>query len=339
MVPPEPVASLSDERWRLCSYYYEYSYSPDDYQHTRVKYKSPALFVTYAILGAAPFVGAVAGLPFFPPVLFAAFRIDVGAVLLLLIVVAKGGYWYPKTFTDIIGILVTGLLTLGGNIALVFVGQQYITSATGSVVYSLAPLLTAAFAFFLLPAERLNKLGGVGIVLGFVGAAVVANPDLSNLLTATNRGVVLVLLSTTSFGLGNVVTQRLDPTLPSLTLTTWGLVVAAVFVHGVSALLGESVAHVEWTVRAVLSLLGVGVLGTALLYRVHFELLTEIGATRTNLAYYVHPVSTAIAGNLLLGEHITVFTVAGLVVIFVGFVLIEWQWVRATMSRLIYESA
>lgn len=302
-----------------------------------MRYKRPALFVAYGVLGAAPFVGAVAGLPFFPPVLFAAFRIDVGAGLLFLVVAAKGGYWYPRTPTDVVAVLVTGFLTLGGNIALVFVGQQYVTSATGSVVYSLAPVLTAGFAFFLLPAERLDRLGGLGIVLGFVGAAIVANPDLSNLLTATNRGVVLVLASTTSFGLGTVLTRRLNPALPNLTLTTWGLVVAAVFVHGVSVLRGESVAQVEWTVRAILSLLGVGVLATAVLYRVHFELLTEVGATRTNLAYYVHPVSTAVAGNLLLGEHVTVYTVAGLVVIFVGFVLVEWQWVRAGMTRLRYE--
>lgn len=301
------------------------------------KHRNVLLFVTYGILGAGPFVGAVAGLPYFPPVLFAAFRIDIGAALLLSLVAIRGGYWYPKTRKDIIGVLVTGILTLGGNIALVFVGQQYITSATGSVIYSLAPLITAVFAFFLLPVERLDTLGGVGIVLGFVGAGIVANPDLSNLLTATNRGVVLVFLSATSFGVGNVITRRVDPELPSLTLTTWGLVVAAVFVHGVSVLRGETVAQVEWTVQAILALVGVGVLATAVLYRVHFELLSEIGATRTNLAYYAHPVSTAIAGSLLLGEQITVITISGLVVIFVGFIFIEWQKLRTRISNIPYE--
>lgn len=299
-----------------------------------MNYKNPMLFVTYGILGAAPFVGAVAGLPFFPPVLFAALRIDVGAVLLLLLVAIKGDYWYPQTRSDIGAVLTTGVLTLGANIALVFVGQQYITSATGSVVYSLAPLLTAAFAFSLLPTERLTMLGGVGIVLGFVGAGIVANPDLSNLFIIKNRGVVLILLSTTAFGLGNVMTRRIDPDLPNLTLTTWGLVVGAVFVHGVSALHGETFSQIEWTTQGILSLLGVGVLATAVLYRVHFELLAEIGATRTNLAYYVHPVSTAFAGSLLLNERITVFTISGLAIIFVGFVLIEWQAFRSRVKRL-----
>jgi len=301
------------------------------------KHRNASLFVAYGILGAGPFVGAVAGLPYFPPVLFAAFRIDIGAVLLLSLVMVRGGYWYPKTRKDVVGVLVTGVLTLGGNIALVFMGQQYITSATGSVIYSLAPLITAAFAFFLLPIERLDRLGGVGVVLGFIGAGIVANPEVSNLLTATNRGVVLVFLSATSFAVGNVITRRVDPDLPSLTLTTWGLVVAAVFVHSVSLLSGETVAQVEWTVQALVALLAVGVLATAVLYRVHFELLSEIGATRTNLAYYVHPVSTAVAGSLLLGERVTITTVTGLVVIFAGFVCIEWERFRTSVSNIRHE--
>jgi len=300
--------------------------------------RSTLLFVAYGLLGAAPFVGAVAGLPFFPPVLFAAFRIDIGAVLLLLVVVTRGGYWRPKTTTDITGVLVTGILTLGGNIGLVFLGQQYITSATGSVVYSLAPLLTAVVAFFLLPGERLGLWGGAGIVLGFIGAGIVANPDPSNLVTATNRGVVLVFLSTTSFAVGTVLTKYLDPQLPTLTLTAWGLVVAAVFIHGLSLWRGETVGQVEWTTQAILALIGVGVLATALLYRVHFELVTAIGATKTNLAYYAHPVSTAVAGSLLLDEQITAATIAGSVVIFVGFVFIEWHHVRGYFKNMVVRS-
>ena len=183
----------------------------------------------------------------------------------------------PKTHKDVVGVLVTGVLTLGGNIALVFMGQQYITSAIGSVIYSLAPLITAAFAFFWLLIERLDRLGGVGVVLGFIGAGIVANPDISNLLTATNQGVVLVFLSVTSFAVGNVITRRVDPDLPSLTLTTWGLVVAAVFVHSVSP------------------------------------------------------------GSLLLGEQVTITTVTGLVVIFVGFVFIEWERFWTSVSNIRHE--
>ena len=112
------------------------------------------------------------------------------------------------------------------------------------------------------------------------------------------------------------------------------MVVAAVFVHSVSLLCGETVAQVEWTVQALVALLAVGVLATAVLYRVHFELLSEIGATRTNLAYYAHPVSTAVAGSLLLGEQVTITTIIGLVIIFAGFVFIEWERFWTSVSNI-----
>ncbi|KOX95493.1 DMT family transporter [Halorubrum tropicale] len=295
---------------------------------TTVRHTS--LFLLYGLLGAAPFVGAVAGLPFFPPVLFAALRIDVGAVILVGLVLLRGGYWMPRTRADSVAVLVTGVLTLGGNIAFVFIGQQYVTSATGAVIYSLAPVVTAGFASVLLPAERLGVLGAAGVVLGFIGASIVANPDFSNVVTETTQGMGFVFLSTTSFAVGNVLTKRVDPDLPSLTLTAWGLVIAGLFVHSVSLLRGETIGQIEWTRQALLALFTVGVLATAVLYGVHFELVGAIGATKTNLAYYVHPVSTAIAGHLLLGERIPGSSIVGLGTICLGFLLIEWR----TVSRI-----
>jgi drug/metabolite transporter (DMT)-like permease len=300
----------------------------------RTRLSSPTLlFVLYGVLGAAPFVGAVAGLPYFPPLLFAAFRIDIGALILVVVVAVRGGYWLPRTRRDLAGVVVTGVLTLGGNIALVFIGQQYVTSATGAVVYSLAPVITAALASILIPAERLNVVGACGVLLGFLGAAIVANPSPTTLTGGTTRGAALVFLSATSFALGNVVTRRLSPTMPGLPLTAWGLVVASVVVHAVSTLSGEAVGQVEWSVQGILALVGVGVLATAVLYSVHFELLGAIGATKTTLAYYVHPVSTAIAGHILLAERITTPTLVGLPVICTGFLLVEWRTVAAISER------
>lgn len=300
----------------------------------RCRLSSPTLlFVLYGVLGAAPFVGAVAGLPYFPPLLFAAFRIDIGALILVVVVAVRGGYWLPRTRRDLAGVVVTGVLTLGGNIALVFIGQQYVTSATGAVVYSLAPVITAAVASVLVPAERLDFLGICGVFLGFIGASIVANPDPSNLTAGTTRGAALVFLSVTSFALGNVITKRLSPPIPGLPLTAWGLVVSSVVVHAVSALSGEAVGQVEWSVRAILALAGVGILATAVLYGVHFELLGTIGATKTTLAYYVHPVSTAIAGHFLLAERITTTTLIGLPVICTAFLLVEWRTVAAIIAN------
>ncbi|WP_276274122.1 EamA family transporter [Haloarcula litorea] len=82
------------------------------------------------------------------------------------------------------------------------------------------------------------------------------------------------------------------------------------------------------------SLVGGGVLATALLSGVHFELLENIGATKTALAYYAHPISTAIAGNIYLNERITTLTVVRVAVVFTGFILVKRQNVPTALSAV-----
>jgi drug/metabolite transporter (DMT)-like permease len=289
------------------------------------RYVTVGLFLAYRLLGASSFVGAKAGLPFFPPLLFGALRLDLGAILLLSYVVATRSYRAPRTRTDVVCTLITGAFTVGLAIPLLYLGQQYVTSGVGSVVYSLTPILTAGAAIGLLPAISLDARDVAGLALGLLGVAVVANVDPGNLLSSDVRGVGLVFASALAFAVGNVVVQRIGPDLPSVTMTSWGLAIAAVVSHLLSVATGESPAAIEWTDQAIVALVVTAVFASALYYGVHFELVGRIGSTRTNLVYYVMPISATVSGWLLLDEAITLSTVGGFALVFVGFVLVEYR--------------
>lgn len=292
------------------------------------------LFLAYAVLGASSFVGAKAGLPFFPPLLFGALRLDLGAVLLLGYVYATRSYWRPRTRTDLRATLLTGIGTVGLAIPLLYLGQQYVSSGVGSIVYSFTPILTAVAAILLIPSVGLTVRDAVGFGLGLLGVGVVAGVDPGNLLTTDVRGVALIFGSAAVFAIGNVVVQRMRPSLPSVTLTAWGLVLAALTSHGLSIIVSESPGAIQWTVQAWLALVVTGVFASALYYGVHFELVGRIGSTRTNLVYYVMPISATVAGWLLLDERITLATVAGFGLIAVGFVFVEYR----ALARLLRET-
>jgi drug/metabolite transporter (DMT)-like permease len=289
------------------------------------------LFLAYGVLGASSFVGAKAGLPYFPPLLFGALRLDLGAVLLLGYAYATQSYWTPRTRTDVVCTLITGVFTVGIAIPLLYLGQQYVTSGVGSVVYSFTPVLTAVAAIGLLPAVNLDITDAIGFVIGLLGVAIVAGVDPERLLTSDVRGVALIFGSAFAFALGSVVTQRIQPSLPSVTLTSWGLVLAALTSHAMSLATGESPAAVQWTTQAWVALVVTGTFASALYYGVHFELVSRIGSTRTNLVYYVMPISATLAGWLLLDEQITLSMVTGFGLIFVGFVAVEHQSLLAVV--------
>ncbi|WP_338739640.1 DMT family transporter [Haloplanus salilacus] len=285
--------------------------------------RSLVAFAATSIFFGGTFVAAKAGLAYFPPLLFVALRFDVAAVALLgyAAVTTPRTDLLPRTRRDAAGILATGVLAIGLTNALLFVGQEYTTSAAAAIVFSLNPILTPVFAAFLLADERLSLRGVLGMALGFVGVALVVDPDPSTLLGG-GVGQAILFAGAVSGALGSVLIRRAGDGLSSTVRTAWGLPFAAVLCHLLSLAVGESPAAVEWTPTAMAALGYVGLLAGAVAYIAYFGLLDDAGAIRANLVFYAVPVVAALGGWMLLGETISAVAVAGFVTIFTGFLVL-----------------
>lgn len=289
-----------------------------------------ALFAAASLLFGGTFVAAKAGLAYFPPLLFVAFRFDVAAIALaaFALVTIPRSDLVPRTRGDLLGIVATGGLVIGLANALLFVGQQYATSAVGAIVFGLNPILTPVFAALLLSDERLSARGAAGMALGLVGVALVVNPDPATIL-AGGLGKLLILLGAASGALGTVLVRRADATLSSTARTAWGLPLAAALTHGMSLAAGESAAAVVWSSEALIALGYVGIFAGAVAYIAYFGLIDATGAIKANLVFYVVPAVATLGGWVLLGETISTLTVAGFLTIFGGFALIGSESIAA----------
>ncbi|MFH5798021.1 DMT family transporter [Haladaptatus sp. CMAA 1911] len=281
-----------------------------------------ALFAYVALAWGGSYVAISVGLHNLPPVFFAASRLDIAAVVLVPSVVAWYDDWRPKTTGDWVTVCAAGLFVAAGTNAFLFLGQESTPSAVAAVVFALNPILATLFAWLLLPSERLSPLSAFGVCLGILGVAIIANPDPDTLLSARGIGPWILLCGAACLGLGTVLTRRFETTLPTLVTTSWGLLLGGLFLHAVSYGLGERVST-AWGSTLLLSVAYLGIVATAGAYSAYFELISRIGAVRTALVSYVVPVVTAIAGWVLVGETITLHTVAGFLVIAVGFALTE----------------
>lgn len=286
------------------------------------RYQNLALFGAYCVFGALVFVGAKLGMPAVPPLLFAALRLDIAGVVLLAAAGLWSDYWYPRTRRDVLGVVVVGGLTLGVMNAMLFAGQQYVTSAVGAIAYSFMPILTTGFAVLLLPTASLDYADALGILLGFVGVGLVANPAAA-IHPDRVLGLGLMVGSVAVFSFGSVLTQRVRPALPRLALTAWGVLLAAVLNHGIAFVFGHAVTAITWTPAAIAGVLVESLLATAVLYAVHFELIDRIGPARTSLNFYLQPIVAAPLGLVLFDNRLSTTSLVGFLVIFVGFVLIE----------------
>ncbi|MCU4799382.1 EamA family transporter [Halobacteria archaeon HArc-gm2] len=293
-----------------------------------MRYRNLVLFLALAVAWGSAFTAIKAGLEFFPPVLFAAFRYDAAGVLMLAYAAYATDQWRPKSRQEWWLVGVGGLLLIAAYHAFLFVGEQGTTSAAAAIIVSLSPVLTTGFARGLLPDERLTSLGIAGLLLGFAGVVVLSNPDPGNLVTTSTVSQLLVFLAAASFALGSVLTRRIDADLPIETMEAWSMLLGALLMHVVSLLLGESVADVNWTADAVLALSYLVVVASALGFLVYFDLLERLGPIEINFVSYAAPVVAAVTGFLVLQETPSVFTVAGFTLIVTGFALLKRDALR-----------
>lgn len=279
-------------------------------------------FLVLAVLWGFSFPAISVGLEALPPVLFAAFRYDIAAVVLLAaaVVQADRREWLPTESADRQAILGGGVFLIAGN-AFLFLGQQTVPSGVAAIIQGLVPIATALWALALLPEERLSTVGAIGIVVGFLGVGLVVRPDPTNILQSGLAGKLLICVQVVFVSLGGVLVQRADPTLGRNALSGWSMAVGSLVLHGMSVASGERVVVPEGI--ALGAVLYLGLFATAIAFLLYFTMLARYGALETSLVAYAVPVVATLAGVVLLDERITPVSLLGFVVIFAGFLLLK----------------
>jgi drug/metabolite transporter (DMT)-like permease len=269
------------------------------------------------------FPAITVGLRDLPPVLFAAFRYDVAAVLLVAYVVATAspGDRLPTERRDVSATLAGGVFLVAAN-ALLFIGQQTVPSGVAAILQGLVPIITTLWALLLLE-QRITPAGAAGIVLGFVGVGLIVRPDPSNLLASDLLGKFIILGQVMFVALGGVLVDRAKPTIASTALTGWSMALGGILLHIGSLAAGESLAGATFSQAAVGAVVYLGVFSTAFAFVIYFTILERYGALETSLVAYLVPVIATVAGAVLLDESITLATIGGFVVVFLGFALLK----------------
>jgi len=118
--------------------------------------------------------------------------------------------WRPKSRVDWATVAVGSALIIALYNALLFVGQQGVTSGVAAILVAMNPILATGFSRLFLPDERLTSLGILGLVLGIAGVGLVARPNPSNLFTSDIVASGMVLLAAVCVALGSVLVQRIE---------------------------------------------------------------------------------------------------------------------------------
>jgi len=238
-------------------------------------------------------------------------RLGLAAVVLLPIAAATGSLkrlrrrWRRLVAVAIIGIAIP--------FSLIAYGEQHITSSLAALLIAADPLFVVVLAPLIDASERTTGVRLVGLVVGLVGVGAVLGFDLGGDALAL-LGAVFVLGAAACYALSALMVKGFAdiPRLGSVTVT---LSLATI------ALAPPALSHVpsEMPSTPVIgSVLGLGVVCTALAYFLYYALIGEAGATRASLITYVNPAVAVLLGVLVLGEQLTWATLVGFALIVLG---------------------
>ncbi len=274
-----------------------------------------AEFVLLAALWGASFLFMRLGAADFGPWATAGLRVALASLVLLPILWASG---HMGALRERAGpILFVGLLNSGIPFALFAYAVLSITTGLASILNATVPLFGAVVAWLWLK-EKPTGSRALGLVIGFVGVALLSWGKASFKPGGTGWAVVACLGATLCYGLAASFTKRYLMGVPPMATATGSQIGAA---------LGLAIPTLWfWPdhtpgLNAWLGVVALAVLCTAVAYILYFRLIEKAGPSKALTVTFMIPLFALFYGAVFLGETITAWMVGCGLVILCGIAL------------------
>jgi drug/metabolite transporter (DMT)-like permease len=274
-----------------------------------VSRRNAALLVVLSAIWGSSFLFIKLGVDELEPTVVALGRLFVGAAILLPIAASRGGLGLLRPHLRTIATL--GLLNNALPFWLFGFAETRISSGLAAVIQAAAPIFTVLLAIRLDPTQRATGTRLAGIGVGFVGVALLVGAQTGGQIV----GALAVLAASLCYAASALIAGKRAGPIPPLHLAAGqlacGLVLMAPF--GLLQLPDEAP-----PAKAVLAIVALGALGSAVAYVLYFALIARAGASRAILVTYLVPAFALVYGAVFLDEAVTASALAGLVLILAG---------------------
>ncbi len=257
------------------------------------------------------------GLRGIPPITGVALRFAIASAVLLALVPALGVKLGRSPVERRLW-LINALLTFAIPYSILYWAEQWVPSGLAAVIFATFPLLTALIAHFVLPEERLTAARIAGILVGFVGIAVIFSEDFQALGgPQVLKAGALLLLSPLCASCGGVLVKRWGKGVHPLSIAAVPMGITALLLGPIAWLL-ESTREMTFDTPSVLALLYLAIIGSAVPFTLYFWLLKHQNATSIAMINYATPVIAVAVGTLFLHEPFTPRILAGVALVVAG---------------------
>ena len=282
-----------------------------------------AAFAVVCVVWGTTYLGIRIALETIPPLLLTGTRFT-AAGLIMLAVARLRGETIPTDFRTLANLAFVGFCMVGvGNLAVVW-AEQWVPSGMAALFVATAPFWMAIIEAFRTHGERVDRRGAIGMLIGFLGVAMLVTPGGSG--SAFNMmfvlGALAIQVGSLGWQYGSAHAKYRMKHVPLMSSSALQMLSGGVIVSIVGLAAGEAPRFVL-TPRTFGALAYLTLFGSVLAYSAYVFALAHMRTTHASLYAYVNPVVAVFLGWLILDEPMTWLSIVAMVVILGGVALVQ----------------
>ena len=269
------------------------------------------------------FTLAKIGMEQFPALLIMTIRFGIAGLILV---------WFTKPpWGHMREIFVVALIGSTIQYGLTYNGLKGIGASTAAILVQLEGPILAIMGAFLLK-EKLGITRALGMGLAFIGVLIITGePRLDGHLDS----VILLIAGSAVWAVAQIMISRLKD-LSGITILAWVAIMATPQMFIASLLIEDgqwlaitTASYIDWSIILYLALIM-----TVLGYSVWYHLLSSVDVSKVSPFLMLLPITSIIAGIVLLDEKLTSSMILGGLLIMSGVAstLISWNWPRKQIN-------
>lgn len=282
-----------------------------------------AAFAVVCVVWGTTYLAIRIALESVPPLLLTGSRFTIAGVMMLAIAKLRGET-IPRDLRTLANLALVGFLMVGvGNLAVVW-AEQWVPSGLAALLVATAPFWMAVIELFRRDGERLSLQSGFGMVLGFLGVALLVTPRGSGGAWSIPflLGALAIQVGGMCWQLGSAHGKYNLRHVPLMASSALQMFFGGAIVTLAGFALGEA-PRFALNPRTFAALAYLTIFGSILAYSAYVFALAHMRTTHTSLYAYVNPVVAVFLGWLILDEPLTALSIVAMIVILAGVALVQ----------------
>ena len=273
--------------------------------------------LAFALMWSSAFTSARIIVADAPAVASLSLRFFISGVIGVAVARALGQSW-KLTGKQWRAVLIFGLCQNAAYLGLYFVAMKSVEASLASILASTMPLIVAVLGWAILR-DRLAPLAVGGLIVGFVGVAVIMGGRLSG--GADPFGVALCVIGALALAVATLAVRGAQSQGNVLMIVGLQMFVGAVVLAVISPFVESH--EVAFSAKLVVAFAYTVLVPGLLATWVWFTLVNRIGTVKASAFHFLNPFFGVAIAALLLGEHVTPQDIIGVAIVMAGILAVQ----------------